>query len=259
MFQKGLFKPKELNLEGRRTMMQECEPQITVTNIVGNGENAITVDLGIVDPTIVILYATPPLINKTYPTGTSPYKRMLLLIDKNVSENRILYCNNRNSSTLGYLSSSTSNLIGYQNKILTVGVDPILISNYEYKVIAIKSDSNLSDKYSVTDIVGNGQTTINVDLKIDNPSIIVCYAKTPLSSGNFPNQDNGERLFALSDNLLSNTHHYYINTASSTARGNYLYSSINPIIGYSNGELSISVTSTIIFRNNYPYRIIAIK
>lgn len=109
--------------------------------------------------------------------------------------------------------------------------------------------------YTITDFTGNGTSSVAVDLGIADPEIIIIYPKTPLTDGVFPNSNNNQRLFILHDTAFDRD--FFTNTRSSTSTGYYLYTVGSARIVYENGELSTNSTAP--FRNNYSYRVVAIK
>lgn len=241
----------------RRAMMAKAaapsvEPNYTITDFTGNGTTSVTVDLGISNPSIIIVYPKTPLSSGSFPNSNNN-QRLFQLHDTGFDLD--YYANTRNSTSTGYyLWSSDSTRLEYANGALSIANSTIPFRNgYAYRAVAIKQAAS---DVTMTNITGNGQSSINVDLGISNPSILIVYAATPITSGSFPSVSS-QRLLCLADHDISTTRQYYVNTATSTSRGDNIRATTSAQLTYQNGILTVSGSA--VLRNDYGYKVIAIK
>ena len=245
----------------RRAMMVQAaapvaEPNVTIADITGNGTNSIAVDLGMSSPSILTFYAKAPLGSGTFWNNDGGY-RLMQLADADYARDLI---DNTTTTTNngGSLGTAASAVLVYQNGVLSYNSSIVLRNSYEYRVIAINPSGRQAKKLAIATFTGNGQGSISVDLGDIDPSILLLYPTTPMTSGAFPSQNNGQRLFMLMDTSVQQAGFYYANTRSSTSNGNILRTATSSTaFGYSNGVLSVG--SSVVLRNNYTYKVIAIE
>ena len=234
----------------QRAASPAVEPNVTITDFTGNGTNSVTVDLGISSPTILVFYPKQPLVDGTFPNSTTD--RLMMIGDS--AFNRDFYANTRSGAASGgYLSMASSARAVYSNGNLSFNSSSIVFRNaYAYRCVAIKQAAS---NVTITDFTGNGQTSITLNIGINNPSYLILYATAPLSSGSFPNASS-QRLLGISDPSLNSTSQFYANSRTNTSYGSYFEKSSSKQLYYENGILTVSASS--VLRNNYAYRVIAI-
>lgn len=228
------------------------EPNYTMTDFIGNGTISVTVDLGISNPSIIIVYPKTPLSSGSFPNSNND-QRLFQLHDTGFE--RDYYANTRDNTSTGYnLYTASSVRLEYVNGVLSIPNSTTSFRNgYSYRVLAIKQAAS---DVTITNITGNGQGSIAVDLGISNPSILVVYATEPITTNIFPSA-TGQRLLCLSDNDISTTRQYYANTMANTGHGEYLRATTAAQLTYQNGTLNVSGSQ--ILRNDYGYKLIAIE
>lgn len=248
-----------VSLLGRREMMVQMasavEPNVTITDFLGNGASSIELDIGMSNPTYLVFFSTTDLVSGTFPNNNGQ-QRLFQMCDPDFAKD--LYANTRSStSSGGYLSVASSALLTYSNGVLSFAPSSnVWRSDLQYRLIAINPNGNQTRKLAIASITGNGQGSISVDLGNISPSILILYPTTPMTSGSFPNKNGGEWLFQLSDTSLQQSAMLYSTTRSNTSTGGYYsYSAYLPT--YSNGVLTVGVST--VLRDNYAYKIIAIE
>lgn len=244
----------------RRAMMVEpapvVEPNVTITEFTGDGTNSATIDLGMSNPSILMLYAYEPLDTGSFWNNDNGY-RIMQLADADYPKD--LYANTTtNTGYGGRLGPASTALLVYSNGVLSTESSAVFRSGHVYRVLSINPTGSQAKKLAIATFTGNGNTSISVDLGNINPSILLLYATTPMNSGTFPSQNNGQRLFMLQDDSIHTDATMLANTRSNTSTGYYVYAYTSvSSFNYSNGTLTVGAST--VLRNNYPYKVIAIE
>jgi hypothetical protein len=223
------------------------EPNYTITDFTGNGTTSVTVDLGISNPSIIIVYPKTPLSSGKFPNSNNNY-RLFIFHDTNYG--RDLYCNTRSNTSTGYyVTSAQTPRLEYANGVLDKGGQSTgFLNDYEYRAVAIKQASS---DVAITEVTGQGAGSISVDLGISNPSFLfVCHE--PSLSAVYPSSTSNMAV-CFFDHDVSTARNYY-STGRNTSSAGYL--NLGSVLSYQNGTLTVG--NTTVLQNGANYLIIAI-
>ena len=221
------------------------EPNYTITDFTGNGTTSVTIDLGISNPAIIIIYAKAPLTG-SFPSSKNNQRLFQFYIK---DYDRDIYANTRSSSSTGHRVYSSTSHLSYSSGTLSFSSSSVVFrSGYAYRVVAIKQPGS---NCTITEITGAGSGSISVDLGISNPTFLFVVKASTLS-GTFP-ASSSTSVLCLFDKDISTTSNYYAVGYSSSATG---YLSKGSALSYQNGTLTVG--SSTVLENGQKYLVIAI-